>query len=51
LLCGDGHEIFIRKNIIDRGVLALKNKLGEIIKENIFGSHLVLNLQVKLLKN
>ena len=44
LLCGDDHEMFIRKSIIDRGVLALKDTHEEIISNNIFGPRVVLNL-------
>jgi len=42
--------MLIRKNIIDRGVMAFKDKPGEMINSNIFGPYLVLNFQVKLLK-
>ena len=43
--------MFIRKSIIDRGILALKDKHPEIISNNIFGPRVVPNLLVKLLKN
>ena len=42
--------MLIRKSIIDGGVLALNNKLEEMINNNIFAPCLVLNLQVELLE-
>ena len=49
LLCGDDHEMLVRKSIIDRGVVALIDKPGEMISNDVLDPRLVFDLQIKLL--
>jgi len=44
LLCGDVHEMLIRKNIVNRGVLALNNEPRDMIGDNILYPHLGFDL-------
>jgi len=42
--------MLVRKNIIKGGLLALNNKLGKMINDDVLNPCLVLDFQVKLLQ-
>ena len=48
LLCRDSKEMLVKKSIVEGDILALDNKPGKIISDDILDSCLVLDLPIKL---
>jgi len=46
---GDGHEVLIRKSLIEGELLAFYNKPREMIRNGVLGPRLILDVKIKVL--